>query len=169
MLAAIRSGLLRGVTVSSRFRKREDGAAAVEFALVALPFFALMFAVIELSIFFFASRYLEDQVFNVSRRILTGQINGPGSCATFKSRLESAMQEAYLRGTPVITFTKLNSYTGSPPPEDFNSPSCQTGGPGQRVLVEVSYNYPFAAFRVFSGNSNISELPLRAATAFTIE
>ncbi len=42
-----------------RFRRNRAGSAAVEFALVAPVFFALLFAVIEVATYFFASQVLE--------------------------------------------------------------------------------------------------------------
>ena len=42
-----------------RFRRNRRGSAAVEFALIATPFFALLFAIIETSIVFFAGQVLE--------------------------------------------------------------------------------------------------------------
>jgi Flp pilus assembly protein TadG len=51
-----------------RFRRDQDGAAAVEFALVALPFIGMTVAIIELGIFFFATRYFEDGMFNAPAR-----------------------------------------------------------------------------------------------------
>lgn len=41
---------------TSRFVRQQDGAAAVEFALVALPFLALTFAILETALVFFAGR-----------------------------------------------------------------------------------------------------------------
>jgi len=41
------------------FGRKSDGAAAVEFALVVVPFFALMFAIIELALVFWAGQVLE--------------------------------------------------------------------------------------------------------------
>jgi Flp pilus assembly protein TadG len=56
-----------------RFRRNRRGSAAVEFALVAPVFFALLFAIIETSIMFFASEVLETITQNSARQILTGQ------------------------------------------------------------------------------------------------
>ena len=42
-----------------RFRRNRRGSAAVEFALVAPVFFALLFAIIETAIVFFAGQVLE--------------------------------------------------------------------------------------------------------------
>jgi len=55
-----------------RFRRNRRGSAAVEFALVAPVFFALLFAIIETAIMFFASQVLETITQNSMRQILTG-------------------------------------------------------------------------------------------------
>jgi Flp pilus assembly protein TadG len=55
-------------------RRNEDGSAAVEFALVALPFLACLFAIIEVGLVFLAGQVLETAVGDASRMILTGQM-----------------------------------------------------------------------------------------------
>jgi Flp pilus assembly protein TadG len=55
-----------------RFRRNRRGSAAVEFALVAPVFFALLFAIIETSIVFFAGQVLETITQDAARTILTG-------------------------------------------------------------------------------------------------
>jgi len=56
-----------------RFPRSRRGSAAVEFALVAPVFFALLFAIIETGIMFFASQVLETYTQEAARLILTGQ------------------------------------------------------------------------------------------------
>src|ERR1700754_3475656 len=56
-----------------RFRRNRTGSAAVEFALVAPVFFALLFAIIETGIIFFAGQVLETITQDSARMILTGQ------------------------------------------------------------------------------------------------
>jgi Flp pilus assembly protein TadG len=56
-----------------RFRKDRDGATAVEFAMVSVPFFGLLFAIFETAFVFFATEGLEAAVADASRQILTGQ------------------------------------------------------------------------------------------------
>ena len=56
-----------------RFRRNGRGSAAVEFALVAPVFFALLFAIIETGIMFFASQELETITQESARMVLTGQ------------------------------------------------------------------------------------------------
>jgi Flp pilus assembly protein TadG len=59
--------------VLRRFRRNRRGSAAVEFALVAPVFFALLFAIIETAIVFFAGQVLETGVQDSSRLIYTSQ------------------------------------------------------------------------------------------------
>src|SRR6478735_11078606 len=51
-----------------------DGATAVEFALVGAPFIALLVALIQTFLVFFAQQYLETVTIQSSRMILTGQV-----------------------------------------------------------------------------------------------
>src|SRR5215212_177516 len=84
MIEAIRTALAIGtkrltrarmmnVRIVQRFARGEDGAAAVEFAIVAAPFLALMFAIMETALVFFASQTLETAVSDSARLIMTGQ------------------------------------------------------------------------------------------------
>ena len=43
---------------AKRFTRNEDGATAIEFAIVALPFFALLFGILELAVVFFINSAL---------------------------------------------------------------------------------------------------------------
>ena len=62
MLERIRSQIaarlhrLTPTRVARRFTRHQKGAAAVEFALVAIPFLALTFAIIETALVFFAGQ-----------------------------------------------------------------------------------------------------------------
>src|ERR1700755_2096632 len=56
-----------------RFGRSRRGSAAVEFALVAPVFFALLFAIIESAIVFFAGQVLETITQDSARLIATGQ------------------------------------------------------------------------------------------------
>ncbi len=68
-----------------RFARKEDGAAAIEFGMVAAPFFALLFAILETAFVFFAGQTLENAVGDSSRLIMTGQAQSQGmNQSTFK-------------------------------------------------------------------------------------
>jgi len=61
-----------------RFGRNQDGATAVEFGLVALPFVALVFAILEVAIVFFAGQALETSVSYAARLVRTGQAQQQG-------------------------------------------------------------------------------------------
>ena len=60
------------------FLADERGATAVEFALVAAPFIALLVAIIQTFLVIFAGQLLETVVTQASRQILTGQAQSAG-------------------------------------------------------------------------------------------
>ena len=60
--------------IVKRFNSDEKGVTAVEFAFVAGPFFLIISSIIEVSIFLFASQYLETSIDNVARDIRTGNL-----------------------------------------------------------------------------------------------
>jgi Flp pilus assembly protein TadG len=63
-------------------RKAREGAAAVEFALVALPFFVLLYSLIELGLVFMIDAVAENAVVDATRLIRTGQAYEQGFNAT---------------------------------------------------------------------------------------
>ena len=58
----------------ARLLRNEDGVAAVEFAVLALPFFLLVFAIIESSISFAGQQLLQNATDDYARQIRTGQL-----------------------------------------------------------------------------------------------
>lgn len=72
--AGIRRSRRRLATIARDTR----GATIIEFALVAAPFIALIFAVIETSMVFFAQQTLETTAEKTSRELLTGTAQQSG-------------------------------------------------------------------------------------------
>jgi len=71
-----------------RFRRDSRGSAAVEFSIIAVPFFALFFAIVESGIVFFASQVLENGVQDTGRLVYTNQVTGINTTAAdFKADL----------------------------------------------------------------------------------
>jgi Flp pilus assembly protein TadG len=158
-----------------RFLRRQDGAAMVEFGLVAAPFLALVFAIIETAVVFFAGQALETAVADSSRLILTGQAQGQNfDVSAFKNAvcnkiygLFDCQNGVYV---DVRTFSSFASVT-MPSPIDaqgnFQSNfSYQPGGPGDIVVVRLFYQYPVYVSLLGFNLSNISGgKRLLAATA----
>jgi len=66
--------LLRILLFLSRFKRATSGVTAIEFSLVAVPFFFLLYAIIDISMIFFSSTMLENGVASAARQIRTGKV-----------------------------------------------------------------------------------------------
>jgi Flp pilus assembly protein TadG len=134
-----------------RFVKKDDGAAAVEFAMVAAPFLALMFAIIETAIIFFAGQVLETAAADSARLIMTGQAQqGNFNQTKFKEEVCARVYGLFdCTGgikVDVRTYTSFASATMSKP-IDANgnvtfTPSYQPGKAGDIVVVRLLYEWP---------------------------
>jgi Flp pilus assembly protein TadG len=83
-----KTGLLR------RFGNARSGSAAVEFSLVAIPFFLLTLGLAEISMMGFAQTTLDLGVSNVARQIRTGQAQMSGlSQADIQSQICDELNE----------------------------------------------------------------------------
>ncbi len=71
----------RGGRLRRMFRSR-DGVAAIEFAILAIPFFLIVFAIIETFVAYAGEQLLENAVDTMAREIRTGQITFNKSAAT---------------------------------------------------------------------------------------
>jgi len=69
------------VKKAQHFRSDKQGATAIEFALLAIPFFMLLFAILELAVIFFISSTLSHAVGEAGRQIRTGNFQNCGQSA----------------------------------------------------------------------------------------
>src|SRR5690606_1677698 len=60
------------------FARNERGAVAIEFAILSLPFFTLIYAILETSIVFLTGQILDSAVNDASRMVRTGQAQTAG-------------------------------------------------------------------------------------------
>jgi len=74
-----------------RYLKNKEGTAAIEFAILAIPFFMLLFAVLELAVVFFINSTLNHAVSEAGRQIRTGNFQSCGTKAKFKELVCSNM------------------------------------------------------------------------------
>lgn len=66
---------------TGRFRRSEGGATAVEFALVAGPFFLMLLAIFETGLMMFSEYVIENGTAKASRMIRTGQVQAANMTA----------------------------------------------------------------------------------------
>jgi Flp pilus assembly protein TadG len=135
-----------------RLLRQQEGAAAVEFSLVAAPFLALTFAILETATVFFAGQTLESAVADAGRLIMTGQAQSQGlNESTFKDAVCSKIYGLFdCQGgiyVDVKTYTSFASVDTSSPIDangNFNSSNFgyQPGGPSDIVVVRLFYQWP---------------------------
>ena len=132
------------------FRRNRRGSAAIEFALVAPVFFALLFAIIETAIVFFAGQVLETIAQDSARQIMTGQAQTAGySQAQFKTfvcgRIPALFNCADLY-VEVKSYPAFPNVTITDPIDggkNFMPPTSYCPGrAGDIVVVRVFYQWP---------------------------
>jgi Flp pilus assembly protein TadG len=135
----------------SRFVRHQGGVAAIEFALVVVPFIAMLFAIIETAIVFFASQVLETAVAESARLILTGQAqNGGFNQTTFKTEVCKRISGLFNCSggiyVDVRTFADFSAVSMTSPIDGsgnlVNNFVYQPGTAGQIVVVRLLYQWP---------------------------
>lgn len=137
--------------LARRFIRQDDGSAAIEFGMVALPFLALVFAIMETSIVFFAGQTLETAAADSARLVMTGQAQNQGfSQAKFKEevckRIFGLFNCADGLQVDVRTYSSFSSIDSSKPIDAngnlVNNFTYNPGGPGEIVVVRLLYQFP---------------------------
>jgi Flp pilus assembly protein TadG len=166
-----------------RLRRNRRGSAAVEFALVAPIFFALLFAIIETALVFFAGQVLETGIQDSGRLLFTNQANCSGmSQVDFKQnvcdRISALMScsgldidvRSYPQGTAITITDPINgsgAYAGNfvyqPPACPSTTDTVVVRGFYQWPLIVTGLGYNIA--NIGRGSSNSKRL-LAATSAF---
>jgi Flp pilus assembly protein TadG len=140
--------------LARRFVRQQDGAAAVEFGLVALPFLALTFAIIETALVFFAGQTLEAAAADSARLIMTGQAQTGGfDKGAFKDEvckrvygLFDCANKLYVNVQTFDTFSSGATAINTSPIQDGEFDSTKMlynpGGAGDIVVVTLYYQWP---------------------------
>lgn len=149
----------------ARAGRDERGAAAVEFALISVPFFMILFMIIEVSMVFFANQILDKAVGDAARLIRTGQAQAQGFSATdFRDRVCSGLIGLFDCGgklhIDVKTFTNFNSITIDDPingdGEVEGNFGYDDGGPETIVVARVYYEWPLVTSFLHTGFGNLA-------------
>ena len=147
-----------------RFRRNRRGSAAVEFALVAPVFFALLFAIIETAIVFFAGQVLETITQDSARMIMTGQAQTSAYTATqFKTYVCSRIpalfncDNIYVDVQSYSAFTSVTINSQIDASNNFvNNMQYSPGNPGDIVVVRLFYQWPLFVTGLGYNISNLS-------------
>jgi Flp pilus assembly protein TadG len=141
---------LTGLRVVRRLARREDGAAAVEFAMVAAPFLAMVFAILETAMVFFAGQALETAGADSARLIMTGQAQTAGYDQTkFKQAVCAKIYGLFnCAGGLQVDVKSYPAFANVPTTKPItngnldNNFGYQPGGPGDIVVVKLMYQWP---------------------------
>lgn len=141
----------RGLRLVRRFAGESNGATAIEFGIVAAPFLALTFAILETAIVFFAGQVMETAVADSARLVMTGQAQTASyTQAQFKQalcgRIYAVFDCANGLYIDVRSYSAFSAADMSRPVDstgkliqDFRY---QPGGPGDIVVVRAVYEWP---------------------------
>jgi Flp pilus assembly protein TadG len=145
-----RTRRLLGLSTARQLMQREDGAAAVEFAMVAAPFLAMVFAIIETAMVFFAGQTLETAAADSARLIMTGQAQNAGyDKAKFKEAVCARIYGLFDCNSGLYVDVKsYASFASVPLSKPITNGNMDTntgyapGTPGDIVVVRLMYQWP---------------------------
>lgn len=133
------------------FVREQSGAVAIEFALLALPFFLIIGAILETAVMFLSAQALDSAVENSVRLIRTGQAQTQAMTATgFRSQICGYLYGLVDCAAVKIRVTKIASFGVA----NLTSPIDETtgawtvteaydaGGGSDIILVEAYYKWP---------------------------
>ncbi len=176
-------GSSRLVRVMRRWRGDEQGVTALEFGMVAAPFFMLLFGIIGIGLYFFTTFTIENAVEQASRLLRTGQAQ---QAAMTDAQFKAKICELVPGHIDCMGKLKVNvkSFDDSEDITPADLPRCLDGGgnlaaatqytPGgasKVVLIWVCFEWEFAKslpFLNFSDMGNGSRL-IQATTTFRTE
>lgn len=129
------------------FRHSQDGATAVEFAIIGLPFFVLLLMIFETAGVLFTDAALQNGVTKTARLIRTGQVQTQNIsqanfkkllCANVASYIDCAKIRLFVTKSadlPIGNRTNLMTATKDTPQK------WEVGAASEWVLVQASYDW----------------------------
>ncbi len=167
--------LLRGV------RRSERGATLIEFAMVVLPFFILLFGIFEVGFVFWGTYELENATEDAARLIRTGRVQSGGIDESgFKTEICNRVSLLANCTTKLrIDVQNFDNFASLTPPSPLDGAgnlkesgfTYAPGGAERTVLVTSFYEWPL--INIISGvslsNMASGNRLLRATVAFRNE
>jgi Flp pilus assembly protein TadG len=162
-----------------RFVGATCGTTAVEFAIVAAPFIALLMAILQVGVVFFAQQVLQTATNQAARLIMTGQAQtGNMTAAQFQQTICTDATSLFNCSgifVNVQTFSTFSGVSMTNPVQNgtFSNSNLQytPGGSGDIVVAQVFYQWPVylgpLGFNISNLNNN--KLLLVGTAAFRNE
>lgn len=150
-----------------RFGKNTDGVAAIEMAILAAPFIAVIFVILESGIVYFSEFALERKVAEAGRLVRTGQVDTSNTgLAAFRTRVCQDISVLFDCDKLVIDVRSFSDFanmqeTGLPSPIDSNRKlqnlnSWDTGGQLDVVVVRAFYEWNLLGPSALTRMSNLT-------------
>jgi Flp pilus assembly protein TadG len=183
MLRHLAKTFRRSKEAASRFCRARNGTTAVEFALIAPPFLALIIAIFQMTAFLFAQQALQTAAVEAGRLILTGQVqNGSLTQSQFKTNDVCPLLAAMFTCSNVyVNVQSYNNFTAAStgaPTLTYNGSGAVTntwaydlGSPGQVMVLQLIYQWPIISGPLGSVLPNLGNgyTEMMGITTFRIE
>lgn len=133
-----------------RFVRTGDGSTAVEFALIAPPFIALLWAILQTALVFFAQQVLQTATLQAARQIMTNQAQTSGMTQGQFTQLVCNNAAGLFKCSGIYaavqTFTTFPQVSMYNPVQNGKFVSggmpYSPGAPGDVEVVQVFYQWP---------------------------
>jgi len=135
-----------------RFWRSRDGATAVEFALLAVPLFTLIFASLQVAVIYFFDQALQTGAQKAARQLMTGSAQTAGLtqsqfinvvCANLPSQFDCKSNLMVdVQSSPSFTSTNTATLTYIRPTPNNTPGNYSPGNPGDIVIMRVLYDWP---------------------------
>lgn len=166
----------------SRFCAARQGTTAVEFALIAPAFLAMLIAILETTLFLFAQATLQNAAVEAGRLFMTGQVQNSNLTQTqFKNDICPMISAVFTCNNLMVNVAAYSNFSsaGTTAPTltyngngtVSNSWSYAAGTPGQVMVVQLIYQWPIVGGPLGSVLSNLGNgtTEMMGVTAFRVE
>ncbi len=145
-----------------KVRRDQSGVAIIEFAIIALPFLALILGMLEAGLIFWASYELDNATATASRLIKTGQAqaNGYTKVNMVAQICSHVVILANCTSTLQLTVQSVTSFSCAANPTQSGCTSganYNLGAPSSMELVTASYEWPLFNFATVALLSNLPD------------
>jgi hypothetical protein len=141
-----------------------DGATAVEFALVGIPFIFMVIGIVEMGLMFTSQSLLEASTANAARQIRIGAVQQGGGEDLFREELCDfasvlmACEELQYQVIPMADFGDAEDFPEPTFDEngDLEDQQFDAGGVSDVIMIRTAYQYPIKTplFQVMLTNNN---------------
>jgi Flp pilus assembly protein TadG len=151
----------------AKFLRSRDGTSAVEFALIGLPFLAIIFATLQTALLLMAQEELETAVEKAGRLVLTGQAQSQNlTQSQFTNDVCANLVALFSCSNLMVNMQTSDSFSDANPAaptltfgsngQVSNSWTYTPGSPGSIVVLQVMYQWPVYGSLLGFNLSNLS-------------